>query len=484
MHDEYQTRASKYGLSCRSWVRGAEPSSAPQLLLVAVENCMWEDLQGHIVTLIRLGRLARVVVDEAHLLLKHEHFRPCVNMLQFLGQLPTSIVLMTATCPRAMEKALFDKLGRQIYRVLRQRTDRPEIAQKWLPVCSKDLEKTVAEKIGLLTREFQGPDRGLLFCLSHDECDRMADLLGWRPYHASVSSDKRVESMRLWITGGVMGLACTSMLNCCLDYPSVRAVFHLGPPRDPIDYYQAIGRAARNGEPALSVVYFDPNSRRKLNEDDRFGSSVVDAMLSDDHTCRRLRPAMFLDGVAVPCSMLPGAQLCDVCEAQACQPPPKSGPMCFPSDLLAAKSGSPDMGSASKDAFSSKPLRWHQHSASSLPSAPTNPLNHPAPLGTFGNHVAASQASLAPISTCDPDQTGPKIRVACQALAKSCVSCWFHGLEYHSHCLAECPRNREGTVRPEWSRLDRHLKLPVGFCFYCGCSLKVRSPLARIAAAF
>ena len=47
----------------------------------------------------------------------------------------------------------------------------------------------------------------------------MAELLRWRTYH---SSEERVEAMKLWADGGVFGLACTLMSNCCLDYTNVR----------------------------------------------------------------------------------------------------------------------------------------------------------------------------------------------------------------------------------------------------------------------
>src|ERR1700687_5674561 len=119
MHEEYKFRAQKYGVSCRTWSSACDPSTSPQLLLVAVETCAWTDLQHYIATLVRLGRLARVVVDEAHLLLKHESFRPCMAMLSFLGTHPISLVLMTATCPPSLEKVLFEKLGRKVYKVLR-----------------------------------------------------------------------------------------------------------------------------------------------------------------------------------------------------------------------------------------------------------------------------------------------------------------------------------------------------------------------------
>jgi superfamily II DNA helicase RecQ len=338
MHEEYRSRARQCGIGCSTWTPGCDLSTAPQLLLVAVEQCSWPDLQGHMATLVRLGRLARIVVDEAHLLEKHESFRPCMAMLSFFGKLSVSLVLMTATCPKDLEGRLFVKLGRTVYQVLRQSTDRPEISQGMLLI-QGDLscfEEQVAHKVISAVSDLGHHERALLFCNSRDECDRMATLLGWRPYHSSVAENERTQSMRMWKDGEIQGLACTAMLNCCLDYPNVRDVFHLGPPRDAVDYYQAIGRAARvAGGTGTSIVYFHETSLRKPRPgaDDIFGKRVIYDMLSDKSLCRRLRPSFFLDGIGVPCSMLPRAQLCDLCTAQSSCPLPDPGLHRIPNHL-------------------------------------------------------------------------------------------------------------------------------------------------------
>ena len=221
MHDKYKRRATKHELSCETWTYRSTTASSAQLILVAVENCAWEQLKIHVETLIRLGRLARIVVDEAHLLHKHASFRPCVDMLEYFRRMPTSILLMTATCPHNLEQELFAKLGRTVYQVLRRSTERPEIAQRMVAVRSNDMEQTVAANIRSITGNFNDDDRALLFCWSHDECDRMAERLDWKAYHASVPLDERSKYKKMWIDGEILGLACTSMLNCCLDYSSV-----------------------------------------------------------------------------------------------------------------------------------------------------------------------------------------------------------------------------------------------------------------------
>ena len=473
MHDEYKVRARKHGLSCETWESGnSSPSS--QLILVAVENCVWDRFKSYVETLIRMGRLARIVVDEAHLLHKHASFRPCVESLEYLGRMPASILLMTATCPRHMEQSLFAMLGRRVYHVLRRGTDRPEISQTFVALLSEDMEKTVAAKVQSITQQFQRKDRALLFCWSHDECDRMAELLGWKPYHALIPPDDRSLHKKTWEQGGIVGLACTSMLNCCLDYPNVRIVFHLGPPRDAIDYSQAIGRTGRIGEASQSIVYFDPTRMKKPTGEDLYGCGVVYDTLRDNLTCRRLRFATFLDGYAIPCSMLPSAQLCDVCEGETACAPPDNGPLRLPAYPLPTLPHSPLTHPAGIPVPNLTTVAIQRPPIPPAVRPPhRNLLNQPAPLATFGTHFAAAQAALRITPPTYSEQRGLEIRAACQALTGSCVHCWAHGFEYQSHRLMNCRLNEVQQMHPEWKTWGKLLRLPVGCCFFCGCSLKV-----------
>lgn len=466
MHEEYQFRAKKYGLTCRTWTSDCSISTVPQLLLVSVETCTWPDLQALIATLACLGRLARIVVDEAHLLVKHELFRPCMTMLFCLGKHAISIVLMTATCPPPLEKELFQRIGRKVYRVLRRSTDRPEISQHFVQLegDQADFEEEVVKKIVSTVCLSKSNERALLFCNSRDECDRMAKLLEWKPYHSSVPIEDRSKAMKVWKDGRTAGLVCTSMLNCCLDYSDVRYLFHLGPPRDVVDYYQAIGRLARGGGDGTSVVYFNPAFLRKRISDtsDPFGQQVILDVLSDNSLCRRLRPAFFLDGIGVPCTMLPHAQLCDVCVSQlGCQPsdqdlhhfpvpsPPKPSPYC-PIQLR------------------SPPGTLTQ------PATLPEPHRRPAPLATFAHHLAAANAHLAVGRVSSDEDPGRSIRIACGNLVKSCANCWCNGFEYHSHSLAQCPCKPVSLHGENWKKWVPALRFPVGCCFYCGCPQKVR----------
>ena len=97
-------------------------------------------------------------------------------MLKYLGQMLTSLLLMTATCSRRLERKLFDQVGRQVYRVMRQATDHHEIVHRMISMSSINMQQAVADKIASLMSNFGGADWALLFCWSRKECDHMAML--------------------------------------------------------------------------------------------------------------------------------------------------------------------------------------------------------------------------------------------------------------------------------------------------------------------
>jgi hypothetical protein len=157
------------------------------------------------------------------------------------------------------------------------------------------------------------------------------------------------------------------------------------------------------------------------------------------------------------------------------QNPPESGPCRFPSHLLPTHARvSPDSNNTTGVVPTPGNALVQQHGLKSLPFATGNPVNQPAPMATFGNHFVASHAALKQVPTGYSEECGHQIRMAAQALAKSCIFCWSQGSEYHSHSLPDCPMNSANRSHSLWKKWNSFLKLRAGCCFYCGCPLKVR----------
>jgi len=78
------------------------------------------------------------------------------------------------------------------------------------------------------------------------------------------------------------------------------------------DHNQVVGRRARSGVREI----IDPASLKGPTapspNGDLFARQTIDDMLRDT-VCRKLSPGFFLDGIGVPCVVLPCAQQCDIC---------------------------------------------------------------------------------------------------------------------------------------------------------------------------
>jgi ATP-dependent DNA helicase RecQ len=106
--------------------------------------------------------------------------------------------------------------------------------------------------------------------LAEDEADRLAGH-GWHAgcYHAGLSADQRESTQRHFTAGELEVVVATNAFGMGIDRADVRAVVHLGPPGSPEAWYQEVGRAGRDGAPAIGLLLHTANDfplRRRLIE--------------------------------------------------------------------------------------------------------------------------------------------------------------------------------------------------------------------------
>jgi ATP-dependent DNA helicase RecQ len=107
----------------------------------------------------------------------------------------------------------------------------------------------------------------LVYAPSHPRCEDIADRLqrtGLRAaaYHAGFSAAHRAEVQDAFFAGRLDVVAATSAFGMGIDKPDVRAVVHAGVPSSVDEYYQEIGRAGRDGQPANAVLVYDERTLR------------------------------------------------------------------------------------------------------------------------------------------------------------------------------------------------------------------------------
>lgn len=331
---------------CQTWSFPLKPERHPQWLIVQIDHAdtnhkQYPHLHQYLAALLLQNRLARVVVDEAHIALTHAHFRPVMDTLTWLASLGVNLVVMTATLPPQCEANLMNRFGSPFYKVLRAPSVRANIEYSVVD-CPPDpdtRQQTVTRRVCEYYRARQATlapgEVIIVFCLGKQGCEAFAAQLGIPPFHSECPEEQLADTLQGLRRGKFSGVAATSLLSVGFDLRGVRCVIHAELPRNVLDYEQAVGRAGRDGRLAEAVVFVDQSKRmHSVPRQDTFGVQAIIHMVTDDTTCRRVRPSHVLDGIGYNCPSIPDAKFCDVCSRQRDHPDLAGFSSEYPPDLL------------------------------------------------------------------------------------------------------------------------------------------------------
>uniref|UniRef100_A0A8D3E4N3 RecQ-like DNA helicase BLM n=1 Tax=Scophthalmus maximus TaxID=52904 RepID=A0A8D3E4N3_SCOMX len=207
------------------------------------------------------GLLARFVIDEAHCVSQWGHdFRPDYKRLHELRQKFPNVRMMalTATATPRVQKDILNQLNMTQPQVFTMSFNRTNLKYS---VLSKKPKKVDEDCITWIKKHYPR-DSGIVYCLSRNDCDTMAESLQRagilaRSYHAGLSDGDREYAQTKWINqDGCQVICATIAFGMGIDKPDVRYVIHASLPKSVEGYYQESGRAGRDGEISHCILFY------------------------------------------------------------------------------------------------------------------------------------------------------------------------------------------------------------------------------------
>ena len=198
-----------------------------------------------------------ITIDEAHCVSEWGHdFRPDYMEIFSVRKLfpKATMIALTATATEQVKRDIIKNLGLKKPEIFTTSFDRKNIFLEVQP--KKSGESQVIDFL-----KNHKDESGIIYCTSRRQVDELFVSLKKKGYsvlnyHAGLPDDVRGEHQQLFIEDKVKIIVATVAFGMGIDKPNVRFVINFDLPKSIEEYYQEIGRAGRDGQPAWALLLY------------------------------------------------------------------------------------------------------------------------------------------------------------------------------------------------------------------------------------
>jgi ATP-dependent DNA helicase RecQ len=212
----------------------------------------------------RQMNLSMVVVDEAHCISVWGHdFRPAFRrIINLVNLLPKGLPVLatTATATKRVEADIEQQMGSNLT-IIRGNLMRDNFKLFVIKVTSED------EKLIWLGKNLDKlPGSGVLYTGTRVNTEIYSKWFEFLKIPSTGYNAGLDPASRISIENGLMNnqwkcVISTNALGMGIDKPDIRFIIHTQIPQSPVHYYQEIGRAGRDGQPAYIILFYNPEDR-------------------------------------------------------------------------------------------------------------------------------------------------------------------------------------------------------------------------------